>query len=485
MRQLKLRVLTELDSLDAVAAEAERWFQTQPGSEEAYREVARVFERAFGPDRALEVLARARTATGDPQALALEMGDVLAAARRLGPALEEWGRAVGDDGARAALVSRRLAGLPGDAQAAARQVVSALGRAPSPGRRQAAVQIALDLKLGREAMELAPRAMSGLDEGARTAFLADVARRARERGLGDVATWAYGELGEGAGTPVERRQFDQRLVEMALAAGDTVRALEAQGRVVASFTRGSVDRRRAAALQIGLRSAGSSPQAILADLADFRAEFPEAPEVDGLAAGAALALASRGDREGATAVLAGLEGPLTSLEWGYLLLAEGATTEGKEALLVALSGVEPGVATGVIQLVALLDRLSREAGQAVGRASALAHHGRGVEATRLLMAVADSLPGGDRAPLLAQAARLADTAGEGELAAEVRQELLRDHPDVPEAQDAALALARHAAGVPERRQEAVRLLEELVARWPASALAPDARRELERLRRAR
>jgi TolA-binding protein len=66
----------------------------------------------------------------------------------------------------------------------------------------------------------------------------------------------------------------------------------------------------------------------------------------------------------------------------------------------------------------------------------------------------------------------------------VRQELLRDHPDAPEAQDAALALARHVARAPERRQEAVGLLEEMVARWPGSALAPDARRELERLRRS-
>ena len=32
-------------------AEAERWFKAQPASETAYREVARGYERAFGPAR--------------------------------------------------------------------------------------------------------------------------------------------------------------------------------------------------------------------------------------------------------------------------------------------------------------------------------------------------------------------------------------------------------------------------------------------------
>ncbi|NJD19509.1 MAG: hypothetical protein FIA95_09555, partial [Gemmatimonadetes bacterium] len=99
VRQLKIRLLVEVDSLEAVEPEAERWFQAPPTSEGAYREVARVFERAFGPERALAVLERGRSATGDPSALALEMGDVLAATGRTRQALEEWARAVGDDGA--------------------------------------------------------------------------------------------------------------------------------------------------------------------------------------------------------------------------------------------------------------------------------------------------------------------------------------------------------------------------------------------------
>jgi tetratricopeptide (TPR) repeat protein len=483
VRQLKIRVLVEVDSLEAVEVEAERWFQAQPASETAYREVARVFERAFGPDRALAVLERGRSAMGNRSAMALEMGDMLAATHRVRPAVEEWALAVGDDGAQASTVARRVAGLPDAPQGAARELVTILAGAQEPGRRQAAVQIALDLKLGGEALELARRLVPGLGERARMAFLADVARRARDADLGEVATWAYSELGQGAATPAERRQFDERLVEMSLAAGDTATALEAQRRVVASFTPGSVDRRRATALRLRLEGARSSPEALRGHLEEFRREFPEAPELDGLAAQVAGTLAGGGDRDGAAAVLEGMEGPLSSLERGYLLLDEGAADEARQAFLIALPGLEPGDATGVIQFVSLMGRLSPGARAALVSAGSLAHGGKGGAAARRLAAAADSVREEERAPILAEAARIADGAGQLEEGAELRRRLIEEHPDAPETQEAALALARYAAASPGGADEAVKLLEELVARWPGAAVAPDARRELERLRR--
>ncbi|HSW30700.1 MAG TPA: hypothetical protein VLH75_14535 [Longimicrobiales bacterium] len=482
-RHLKLRVLVEVDSLEAVRAEAERWLLAQPSSETAYREVARIFERAFGPEAALEVLRRGRGAAGSRTALALEMGDLLAVTRSVGPALEEWALAVGDDGAQASAVARRIAGLPDDPRGAGRVLVAALAGAREPGRRQAAVQIALELKLSYEAVELARRRVAGLEEGARVAFLADVARRARDSGLGEVATWAYAELGQGAGTPAERRQFDQRLVEMSLAAGDTATAVEAQRRVVESFTPGSADRRRASALRLGLEIPGASPGRLREQLEGFRGEFPDAPELDGLAAQLAGVLAGRGDRGGAAETLEGMDGPLSSLERAYLLLEDGALAEGREALLVSLPGLEPAEATGVIQLLSLLGRLSPGAGSAAAEAAALAHRGKGGEGASRLAEAAGAAEEGEGASLLSEAARMADGAGDAEVGAELRRRLLREHPDAPESQEAALLLAREAGRAPAGVDEAVRLLEELVARWPGSAVAPDARRELERLRR--
>ena len=113
---------------------------------------------------------------------------------------------------------------------------------------------------------------------------AEVARRARETGLSLAASWAYEELGRGASTPSERRQFDQRIIDVALAAGDTAAALEAQRRVANSFSLESIDRRRATAQVIRLESARADPAQLTQLLQAFRDEFPSAPELDDLAA---------------------------------------------------------------------------------------------------------------------------------------------------------------------------------------------------------
>lgn len=93
----------------------------------------------------------------------------------------------------------------------------------------------------------------------------------------------------------------------------------------------------------------------------------------------------------------------------------------------------------------------------------------------------DGVPEEERPTLLAEAARLAEV---GETSAGLRVRLLEEYPDAPESADASLALARYRARTPDGRQEAIRLLEELVTRAPNAAVAPDARRELERLRKA-
>ena len=105
------------------------------------------------------------------------------------------------------------------------------------------------------------------------------ARRARDSGLNEVASWAYDQLGAGASTLAERRQFDQRIVDAALAAGDTVGALEAQMRVAESFSMGSVDRRRAMAQVIRLETVRSDPSDLRSMLQDFVEAFPKAIKI--------------------------------------------------------------------------------------------------------------------------------------------------------------------------------------------------------------
>ncbi len=479
VRYLKLRVLVELDSLEALEEEAERWYRHEPGSEAPYREVSRVYERAFGPERALEVLRTGRERVDDEDALALEIGDLLVLIGDVGGALEEWARAVGDDGGQASTVARRVAGLPVDPREAARRLVAILGRADEPGRRRAGASIALEMELDDEALPLVRRIASDLGRRERVVFLSEVARRAREKDLASVAAWAYAELGDEAQSPGERRQFDQRIVEVALAAGDTAEALEAQRRVVSSFSPGSADRRRATARVIRLEGASAAPSRLRELLDEFRGAFPAAPELDGLGATVAAALLARGDPVGAAQVLEGIQGPRSSLQRGYLLLDSGELERGRAALLLAVSGLDPSVATEVIQFAGLLGRLSAEGAEVLSKAGVLAHGGRVAQGSALIAESVAELPAADRAPLLAEAARMASRSALAEQAASLNRRILGEHPDAPEAAEAALSLARYRAAQPDGLEEAISILEELVIQRPNAAVAPDARRELE------
>jgi hypothetical protein len=351
-----------------------------------------------------------------------------------------------------------------DVDRAGRRLVEVLGSAVEVDRRRAGARIALDLGLEPEAMSISRDVAEDLEGRSRSTFLTDVARRARDNELVEVAAWAYDELGGDAASPAERRQFDLRIVDVSLAAGDTIEALEAQRRIAASFSPGSVDRRRATAQVIRLESTQADSDELRAMLADFRETFPNAPELDDLAAGVAGALVSRGDAPGAAGVL------------------EGIVAEGRAALLFALTGIPPVEATPVIQFAGLLGRVSPPAAEALAAAGVTAHAGRGAEGAAGLADVVDDFEETERAALLAEAARMAADSGDGRLAAEIRSRLVTDYPEASEFGEAALSLARYHARTPRGKEEAVRLLEDLIASRPNAAVVPDARVELERIR---
>ena len=485
VRYLKLRVLMDLDSLDGLEDEANRWFESDAESEVPYREVAHIYERAFGADRALEILRRGRSATGRSDALALEMGDLLAATGAAQAAVDEWVKAVGDDGAQAAAIARRLQDLPDGGAVAGRRLVDRLADSGLPARLRAAARIALDVGLEEEALDLSRRVASDLDGRARESFLSDVAQRAHAGNLVRTASWVYAELGQSASSPSERRQFDQRITDVALAAGDTAAALEAQQRVAESFSPGSVDRRRATAQVIRLESAGSDPARLGELLRAFRDEFPSAPELDDLAAAVAAGLQARGDAAGAAAVLEGIEGPQSGLERAYLLLDAGEIDEGRSTLLIAIMELPPTEATEVIQFASLMGRLSEKGSDLLARVGVMAHRGMATEAAAVLVVGAEELERQERAPLLAEAARIAARGGAAGQAASIRERIISEFPAAPEVGEAALALARYRARTPEGVDQAITILEELITSRPNAAVVPDARLELERLRGGR
>lgn len=483
VRYLKLRVLVEVDSLATLEDEAERWIRAEPGSPEPFREAARVFETAYGAPRALQLLRRGEAELDEPRSLAVDMGDILMRLDRPAEAVVAWSRAIGDAGQDVQAVLRRLSQLPGDRAEVVRPLVLALDTEPTTvERRRAGVQVALEVGLEAEALELARRALGALTLAARRGFLTDLARQAEERSASRVALWAYETLRSRATDEAERRALDLRIASAALAAADTATAVEARRRLVDALPAGSPERRRVAADLIRVEAAGGASVALVRTLERFRSEFPDATEIDELASAVAEGLKARGHATEAAAVLEGIQGPRSALARAFLLFENGDVDQGKAALAGSLAGLAPREATGVIQLLSLLERLDPGSSTLLAGAAALAHRGDVPGALARLEGGLPEVPEADRAALLAHAARLADEGRLPARAAALRQRLLEEHPDAPEGGDATLALARYRAAEPAGAKEAVRLLEELILARPNAPVVPAARRELQRLK---
>ena len=481
-RLVQLRALTELDDEDALEDAGEDWLDRAGWSYEPYREVSVVFARVFGPERALSVLRRGRTELGRASLFAIEAGDLLKDLGRMEEAVLEWAAVIGNDGSSVSAVMRRMGEIEDDGET----LVLLLDRLRSPptsgARLRAGARIALEAGAFGEARSLAEMALDELVGRPRRGFLTELARQAQAVAAMGMALWAYEVLREDADEEQEIRALDQRITVVALAIRDTVRALEAQQAIADDQPEGSADRRQALAeiIRLGIEWGEAD---VKESLAAFAKEFPDAPQLDELAVTLAMRLDADGDREGARSLLAGVPGPRSALERGYLYLAAGEVEPGRGALQDALAGVAPGVATELIALLDLLDRLEGESLAAFMQSVVLAHHGRTDLALSQLEVAIDAVPRDERPPLLAMGARIADGGSAPEKAADLRGRIVRDHPYSAEVPEATLELARFKGATPAGVDEAIQLLEDLILSQPNSAIVPTARRELQRIQR--
>ena len=482
-RLLELRVYTELADESGLEDAAEDWMDGGGFSSEPYREVARAFARVFGPERALSILERGRRELGRPSLFAMEVGDLFRDLGRMEEAILEWAEVIGNDGAMVSAVMRRVGEIEEDRERLVLPLLDQLRQPPTTGARlRAGARIALEAGVIGQAMTLAETALQDLPARPRRSFLTAFALQAQEVSAMGVALWAYEALRESAADDAETRALDQRITVAALATGDTARAVEAQQAVADDLPEGSTERQRALAeiIRLGIERGEAGMRE---SLAAFGREFPDAPQLDELAMTLAVQLDAGGDREGARSLLAGVAGPRSALERGYLFLASGEVVQGREALQEALAGVSPAVATEVIALLDLLDRLEgeTEALAAFMRSAVLAHQRRTEGALSELEVAIDAVSRDGRPPLLAMAARVADVGEAPEQAAVFRERIVREHPYAPEVPEATLELARFKGARPEGVEEAIRLLEDLILGQPNSAIVPTARRELQRI----
>lgn len=481
VRSLQLRILTLTGSAGRFEEAVDEWTEQNPRALEPYQEAVRSYQTLFGPERALAFIREARERTGRSSALALEAGDALARLDRGEEAVAEWARAM-EDGASLTSVIQRIRELPGEVRRPVRGFVESLeGEEASPDQLRVAARLALDAELGESAVRLATRALEDMDEGAVRGFLVQFASRAEGAGAVDASLWAYGELRERSEMDRERRSLDNRIAELALAAGDTARALEAWERVNSSLPEGSVERRRSVASTVEVEIRMLPPEAAADRVEDFAHRYPDAPELDGLTARVAERLLDAGEVERAAEILHGVEGPRSALERAYLDLREGRVEDALPDLQAATRSLAPADATEVLQLVTFLQGAEEGAAALGGRVAALVHEERVDAALSELEAEAGRVSLDDRPGLLALGARLVENQGQDAAAAEIRARLVEAHPEAAETPEAQLRLARYRAAE-GRVGEARTLLEDLILNRPESAVVPEARRELQRVR---
>jgi hypothetical protein len=477
--QLRLRVASAADDVRRIETAASEWVAAVPHLETPYREAAAVWRARGENARAVALLEQGRRRIERADALALELGDAYLAMRDYRRAAEEWSRAVGNDGRGFMLVQRRLQSLPDGGAAVIPRLVERLAQKPvSFSRQRAATMLSVDAGLERLALQLLPDLAAAAPLAEREPLLVEVARRADGAGLHGVALRAYQSLLDGVREP--SLAVRSRMAELALLAGDTALAARTYRELEQAAAAGSPQRRQAIALRVQLTAREGDLVRAVAELDEFRREYPQATELDATSALIAGMLMERGDLDAAERILTGVHGARAAQTRGRLFLRRGDIVRAREELLGAAPQLRGREATETIALAALLSRLSASGGEMV-TLFVSASEGDIGERVRTTADAARALPVGERAAIFDFLAAAADAGGAVEDAAALRRDIVADMPRTQEAPAALLALAQHVIAAGQSADEARVLLEKLIVDYPRSALAPQARTELQRL----
>lgn len=481
--QMLIRAFSSLDQVRDLERAGEAWVRATPKVETPYREIARVWQQRGDFTKALQFLEQGRSRIGRADALALELGDVYAALEEHGRAVREWDRAIGPSARGLLLVQRRLAALRDGGAQILPDLVNALMRSPaSYQRKRAAAMLAIDAGLAQRAEQVVRETAAQLKGNDRQSFLVEMARRADAAQLPRVAFWAYSQIAPGELNPEQTLAVRARIAELALAVGDTATAARSYKELEQSLAVGSPQRRQAIALRIQLMVKETRLDEAESELAAFKTEFANAPELDAVAATIASAHLEKDDAERAERIVAGIAGPRSAIARGRVALRRGDVSAAKAALLAAAPSLQGAEATETIRLVTLLGKVSKGGAELLGKAISRVAAGASKEAFTLLDNGTAALPENERPAVLDFAAAIAARADLDLEAERARRRIVEEFPRSVEAPAALLALARSLTERVESTDEARTYLEKLIIEYPRSALVPQARQELDRLR---
>ena len=483
---VELRTLRALGR-DSLAAQAlSRWVAVDSASPAPYREWARLSFRAGRVEDARDAVLLARRRLRDPSALAPELAQVKVQQGDWAGAAGEWRAAVGAQAIYADAASFSLRPAPAAAHDAVIAALTASGRGAAAGR-----QVAADLLLGwsepGRAWALLEGALPGSDS-LRIVALRIFAERSRALD-GPEAQRAAGaayDLLAAALPPEEAGRTRIESAQAYAAAGDTTDARRVLRALAADTSADDETRSAAAAATIELQVREGNPEGAERLLAGAR-ERLSGTEREALARVVARGWLRLGALDRAERVVEGDSSLAGDEVRGWVALYRGRLADARQLLRLAGASVgDRALAPLRAETVALIEAVERDTLPALGAALLRAARGDSLGASRALIAVArglaDSAAGAEAEPaLLAWAARCA-AAGRDSAGAEALWLEVADRFGASTAAPVAeLALARALASRGDLKG-AARRLEAMILAHPESALAPEARRELDRVR---
>lgn len=220
-------------------------------------------------------------------------------------------------------------------------------------------------------------------------------------------------------------------------------------------------------------------EAVLGEWSEMLERLGPQPEVRDVGLEAAARLGREGGEELAREILAPLPGWEARIMEAHLFLAQGDVEGMMEGLRIALPTLPPDPATEALALLRLADAATPPGVELAARL-VLEEGMGGVEAVAQGWVELEQreAPG-----VLLLAARVARARGEEGMGTDLLSLLMSQFPRSPEAPEAALQWVRGPLPSTTReREERAAVLEGVLVRHPASAVAPLLRRELDRLR---
>jgi hypothetical protein len=478
---VEVRTLRALGRDSVAAAALQRWVAAQPRSDAPYGEWARISLQGGRSGDAADAIALARERLHEPSALAPEMAQVNVARGDWSGAAAEWRRAVAAQPAYADAAAYGLRPAPVAARDAILRLLTASGAGSSWGRRLAAA-----LLLGWNEPGRAWAMLRGVLPDAaeqRVSVLVGFAERAGALdgpGAQRAAAEAY-EAAAAVASPDDAVRLRIESARSYAAAGDGPAARRLLGALASDPAAGSAARASALAATIELMVREGNPADAGRMLAADSARIA-GTERAALGRLIAFGWVRLGALDRAAAAVEGDSSLAGDEVRGWVAAYRGNLAEARRLLRAAgAGGGERDRGPARAAMVSLLTAVGRDSAPALGAALLLAARGDSLQASRALTAVAAGLPGDGEAAVLSWAARFAAAGHDAAAAESLWRDVATRFPSSSAAPGAELALARLLAARGDLRG-AASALEAMILAHPQSALVPEARRELDRVR---